>query len=141
MRPPEEVRRELVRQWVQKAEQDFALAEHLLSENTGFLAAAGFHWQQACEKFLKALLVARQIEFPKTHDLDELLDLIATAEPGLADELREASRLTPYGVEIRYPGDYPEMGLGDAREASRLAGMVRDRVRAKLAAYLDHERA
>jgi HEPN domain-containing protein len=137
MRPPEEVRRELVRQWVQKAEQDFALAEHLLSESAGFLPAAGFHWQQACEKFLKALLVSRQVEFPKTHDLDELLDLVASVEAGPAEDLREASGLTPYGVEIRYPGDSPEMGLDEAREASRLAGRVRDTVLSLLASALD----
>ena len=65
MRPPEEVRRELVRQWLGKAEGDFAVAEHPLAEGTGFLAAAGFHWQQAAEKFLKALLVRHQVDFPK----------------------------------------------------------------------------
>jgi hypothetical protein len=32
MQPPEEVKRQLVRQWLAKAEQDFGLAEHLVAE-------------------------------------------------------------------------------------------------------------
>jgi len=136
MRPPEEVRRELVRQWLGKAEGDFAVAEHLLAEGSGFLAAAGFHWQQAGEKFLKALLVRHQVDFPKTHDLEELLDLVATVNPDTARALREASRLTPYGVEIRYPGDLPEIGLVEAREASRQATRVRETVLRLLESYL-----
>ena len=136
MRPPEEVRRDLVRQWLRKAEEDFAVAEHLLAEGSGFLAAAGFHWQQAVEKFLKALLVRHQIDFPKTHDLDELLDLVATVDPETTSALREASRLTPFGVEIRYPGDLPEIGLNAAREASRLATQVREATLRLLESYL-----
>ncbi len=139
MRPPDEIRRELVAQWLKKAEEDFALAEHLLREDSGFLAAAGFHWQQAAEKFLKALLVRHQIDFPKTHDLDELLDLIAVVDSDRAGELREASKLTLYGVDIRYPGDFPEIGIDAAREASRLATRVRDAVLLMLDSYLGHQ--
>jgi HEPN domain-containing protein len=35
---------------------------------------------QAVEKYLKALLVQRQIEFPKTHDIAKLLDRVATVD-------------------------------------------------------------
>ena len=141
MRPPEEVRRELVRQWPRKAEENFAVAEHLLAEGCGFLAPAGFHWQQAAEKFLKSLLVRHQVDFPKTHDLEELLDLVVTVDPGTASALREASRLTTYGVEIRYPGDLPEIGLIAAREASRLATQVREVVLRIMGPYLDGKEA
>ena len=67
MRPPDEVRRDQVRQWVAKAEQDYELLTHLLESRTAFYSAIGFHAQQCVEKFLKAFLTQHGIEFPKTH--------------------------------------------------------------------------
>jgi len=40
--------------------------------------------------------------------------------------------LTPYGVDIRYPGDQPEPNLEEAREAVELARIVRDTVMDRL---------
>ncbi len=50
MRPPEEVKRDLVFQWLEKAEKDFCLAKDLVDESKPYLEAAGFHSQQAAEK-------------------------------------------------------------------------------------------
>lgn len=136
MRPPEDVKRELVRQWLDKAGQDLSVAEHLLSEDTPYVDAVGFHAQQAAEKFLKAFLVRHQLEFPKTHDIDEILDLIAPVDNRLAESLRGTIVLTSYGVDIRYPGDFPEMTMQDAREAVRLAAKVRDAILSALRDYL-----
>ncbi|MFQ6098037.1 MAG: HEPN domain-containing protein, partial [Armatimonadota bacterium] len=69
MRPPEEVKREFVRQWVAKAASHLGVARHLLSDGSPYVEVICFHAQQAAEKYLKAFLVERQIEFPKTHDL------------------------------------------------------------------------
>lgn len=56
MRPPEEVKRDLVRQWVSKAEGDLKAAGALFSQETPVLSAVGFHARQAAEKYLKAFL-------------------------------------------------------------------------------------
>jgi len=125
MRSPEEVKRDLVRQWLTKAEEDFGLAEQLLEEDSPYLNAIGFHAQQAAEKYLKAILVWHQIDFPKTHNLGELLDLVKKADSPLADSLRGATALNPYGVEIRYPGDLPEMTPAEAKQAGNWARQVR----------------
>ncbi len=66
MRPLEVSKRDLVHQWVRKAEKDFALAEYLVLEGCLYGEAIGFNSQQAAEKFLKALLVLHQVGFPKT---------------------------------------------------------------------------
>mgnify|MGYP001608666970 CR=1 FL=1 len=63
-----------------------------------------FDAQQAVEKSLKAVLVHRGLGFPKTHDINVLLGLIARAGVGVPEELREADILTEYAVEARYPG-------------------------------------
>jgi len=128
MKPPEQVRRELVQQWLAKATEDLTVARHLLSEGLGCLGAIGFHAQQAAEKYLKALLVAHQIEFPKTHDLGELLDLVASCDDTLAQSLQDIAALNPYGVDFRYPGDAPQLTPEDARHAVELATRTQDTV-------------
>jgi HEPN domain-containing protein len=95
-----------------------------------------FHAQQAAEKYLKALLTLRQIEFPKTHVIERLLLLLRASDPAVTEALDEASWLTPFGAEIRYPGDVPDTEPGDETRAHRLAKKVRDAVMATLAPYL-----
>lgn len=132
MRPRDEVRREIVQQWLAKADEDFAVAERLVCGEEPLLASAAFHAQQAAEKFLKALLVHYQIEFRKTHDLGELLDLVAQVDRPLADSLGDVTALNPYGVETRYPGDHADVRQRDAEDAVSLAGRVRQAVRRAL---------
>jgi len=67
MRPRDEVRQELVHDWLAKADADLAVAERLLPDGGAHAWAVAFHCQQAAEKFLKAYLSWWQIEFPKTH--------------------------------------------------------------------------
>jgi HEPN domain-containing protein len=132
MRPPEEVKRDLVRRWLAKADEDLNAAKALLSLGTSFFSTIGFHCQQAAEKYFKAFLTWQQIEFPKTHDLSLLLSLISTAAPSLAESLEEVAELTSYGVEIRYPGDIPEITSEDAVEAVQLAERVREAIQGAL---------
>jgi len=77
---------------------------------------------------LKALLTWHQVAFPKTHDLEEILDLVEAADENLAGSLRDVIVLTPYGVELRYPGDRPDATPDEVREAVDLARKVRDAV-------------
>jgi len=128
MQPPEEVKRQLVRQWLAKAEQDFGLAEHLVAEQSPYLLAVGFHSQQAAEKYVKAFLVHHQCAFPKTHDIDELLDRAATVDQAFAESIRTAAALSPYAVDERYPGDAPDMSASEAVEALALARLVREAI-------------
>jgi len=128
MRPPEEVKRELVQQWLSKAEQDLRAAKHFLAEDEPLFEIIGFHAQQAAEKYLKALLVYHQIEFTKIHDLDKLLKLIARVDAPLAESLQDITVLTNYAVEIRYPGDHPEITLVDAQKAVVLAEKAREEI-------------
>ena len=128
MRPREEVKRVLVGQWLGKAEQDLRASEALLAAQPPLLYAACFHAQQAAEKYVKALLTWRQVEFPKTHAIEQLLDLMKQADAETASSLVDAAALTPYGVDIRYPGDEPEPDQEQTRRAVELARVVRDTV-------------
>src|SRR5215510_4100106 len=61
--------------WVARAEEDFILARSALRRKKPLLYGATFHAQQCVEKYLKALLVAQELVFPRTHDLVALSDL------------------------------------------------------------------
>jgi HEPN domain-containing protein len=76
-----------------------------------------FHAQQAAEKALKAVLIHRNVDFPFTHDLEELLDTLDETDIALPTELQDLGALTPYAVETRYPGYWGEITGIDVAEA------------------------
>ena len=86
---------------------------------------------------MKALLVRHQIEFPKTHDIAKLLDRVAAVNANMAESLRDADVLTPFGVEVRYPSDAPELLPGGETEAIDMARRVKDAVMISLQPYCD----
>ena len=136
MAPREEVIRKIVGQWIGKAEDDFDDAGILLSHKPRGFGAVAFHSRQCAEKYLKAFLTARQVDLPKTHDIGEILDLVATKDEALAGSLRDATALNPYGVEIRYPSDVADVSPEVAGEALGLASKVRDAVREALGDFV-----
>jgi len=95
-----------VLEWIDKAEQDYQTAVVMARKRKSPVPdIVGFHSQQCVEKYLKAVLVLKKIDFPKTHDLIELLSILKEKEP-LLDALTPALRiLNPFSVQFRYPGE------------------------------------
>jgi HEPN domain-containing protein len=79
---------------------------------------AGFLAQQAVEKALKAVLIARDLPFERKHDIDYLCGLIEDAGFDPAPDLSAAVALTPWAVEFRYadPFDAPPLDRAKALE-------------------------
>lgn len=76
------------KRWLQFAASDFLLAR---SRPTGVLfEMLCFHAQQAAEKAIKAVLIAQEIEFPRTHNLRVLLPALLIHGEGLPLTLRRA---------------------------------------------------
>jgi HEPN domain-containing protein len=120
---------EVARQWVGKAENDLTNAGQALKLGKKCPTdTVSFHAQQAVEKYLKALLAFREIEFPKVHDIESLVRLLP---PGMLVDwpLREQRKLSMHAVMTRYPGNYPEPTLSEARETMRIARRVRSEIR------------
>jgi HEPN domain-containing protein len=138
MRPPDVVARELAREWLAKADVDLSAASALLATDAHFDTIA-FHAQQAAEKALKPFLVWHQVEFPKTHDIKRLLVLCRPIDAGLAEALADAAALTPFGVDYRYPGDYPAVSKQMAEASLATAGQVVTSVAERLS--VDHPAA
>ncbi len=92
---------QVVREWVSKAEGDFAAARTLLGAD-GPPWVVCFHAQQAVEKYLKTLLILNGTPFRKAHDIDELLRMIPEHQRPVMDA-EAASDLTRHAVASRYP--------------------------------------
>ena len=60
-------------QWMEKAEHDLIAAKLIIEHQPTILDIACFHCQQAVEKYLKTFLVFKKEEFPRTHNLDLLI--------------------------------------------------------------------
>jgi HEPN domain-containing protein len=118
-------------EWIEKAEGDFRTAgrEKNTAECPNYDAVC-FHAQQCAEKYLKARLIEADKDFPKTHDLSAILNLVLPFEPSWESFREDLERLTGLGVEVRYPGTTAD--LEDANEAMRTAQHVRQIVRTAL---------
>lgn len=124
--------REVAEQWAQKAENDIRCAEALLKlhrdsaiDNICFLA------QQGVEKYLKALLALKNIDFPKSHNISEIVFLLPKPlRPKLT--VKEQELVSNYAVVTRYPGDYGEVSFTEAKQALAIAKRVQESARKKL---------
>jgi len=118
--------REETRIWINKAEEDFQTAGILISVDGAPCSSICFHCQQSAEKLLKALLVEKRINVPKTHDLILLIDGYLTKNiPSLIKIRPHAEMLTDYAVSARYPDFLFHPSLDDAKLAYSNAEEIR----------------
>ena len=109
--------------WIERAEEDYLLAISALRRKTPLTYGATFHAQQCIEKYLKALMLYRQVSFPRTHDLAALGYLCGQAGIILPVDDDALDLLAAYAVETRYPGISPT--VEEANEAVKLARIMR----------------
>lgn len=122
---------ELIREWVDKAEEDFESADLLL--HAGEMPLSGpacFHCQQCAEKYLKAFLTDHLIRFERTHILTDLLGLCLSVDKDFGKIAHDLSSLEGYAVAIRYPGASISVEL--AEEAFKTASRIRKFLREKI---------
>ena len=116
--------------WVRKSEDDLAGARTLAASSPPQKDLVCFHCQQAVEKYLKALLQELGAVVPRTHDLEDLLDLLLPHDGTLAPLRMGLTSLSRYAVEFRYPG--PRATLRQMQAALRTADHVRSELRTRL---------
>jgi HEPN domain-containing protein len=122
--------REYAELLLQKARGELGAAQTLIATENYAAHVVGFLLQQTVEKALKSVLAARETEIPHTHDLEELVKLLASTGVSLRPALVEVDWLTPWGVTFRY--DDPivpldaDRGLEAATAAIGLAAQTLD---------------
>lgn len=115
---------ELAEQWLKRAISNLEKAKIGKISEALFYEDLCFDCQQAAEKTFKALLIALNVPFPKTHSLNLLIDLIKKQDIQVPDEVQESVILNDYAVETRYPGEYEPVSEEEYTEAVALAEKV-----------------
>jgi HEPN domain-containing protein len=106
-------------EWITRAKSSLALAAAgtpgVLYEDLCFQA------QQAAEKALKAIFVARKIPYQYTHDINALLSGLDQQGIEIPGQMWEAVTLTSFASNTRYPGTAIPVTKEEYHEAVRLA--------------------
>jgi HEPN domain-containing protein len=119
----------IAREWIIKAENDLKTASYILKMSRGCPTdTVCFHAQQCVEKYIKAFLVVKGIDFPRTHDIEHLVSLLPE-NIWLRLSIEEQRRLTAYATVTRYPGDYEPIPLTEAQQIVKLTRRVRKEMR------------
>jgi len=117
---------EIVKSWFRKAENDLINAEHTMTMERPPCDTVCFHAEQCAENYLKGFLTFHQIEFPKTHSIETLVELCKQVDTTIEEELEDVEILSSYGVGVRYPDEvYYDIPKEDAAEAIELSKKVK----------------
>ena len=113
--------------WLQFSAEDLDVAQRLLADRSPAPRHVCWLSQQAAEKALKAALVLEEIDFPYTHDLNALRNLLPDSWPVRVDH-PDLTQLNQWAVEARYPGEWPQATEADAVRAESQARATHDSV-------------
>ena len=122
MNPPERFPPDDPREWINRAQSNLMIARQQVMG--AYLEDLCFQAQQAAEKAIKAVMIARGIQYPHIHDLGRLLYLLEGQELTIPEEIRLAGDLTPFAVTTRYPSVADEVTREDYASAIKIAEAV-----------------
>ena len=123
---------QVIREWLKKADEDFDFAVSILDDST-FYAQICFHFHQAAEKYLKAFVIAANLEFKKIHDLPVLLTACTNKVSNLNSIVDECKFLNRFYIDTRYPVHWPtEYTKQEAFKAKDAAKRIRDVIKGAL---------
>jgi HEPN domain-containing protein len=117
---------QIVLEWFKKADEDFNFASSVIKDST-FYAQICFHFHQAAEKYLKAYIIAFDLEFKKIHDLPVLLKSCLAIDSNLDLLLDDCIFLNRFYIDTRYPVHWPtRYNKDEALKAKKASENVRE---------------
>jgi HEPN domain-containing protein len=116
---------EKVKLWLIKAFEDYFSMKSLIGSSLMeyITSIVCFHAQQMVEKLLKAFLTYHNVKFPKTHNLEILMEKCLE----LDEEFQKIrfKNLSMYAVEIRYPEEFYIPSIEERNECVEIALQVK----------------
>ncbi len=120
-----------VREWMRFAWDDLFTARGHLTGHQDAPWIVAYHAQQCAEKTLKAYLIFCGVQFPFTHSIAALRELVSE-HAAWSEELSEADALTEFATSARYPGVRNPVTKERAKSSVECAIRVYERVRRAL---------
>lgn len=112
--------------WFRKAENDLLVIKNNFAAEEIPIDACCFHAQQAAEKYMKAYLVSKLVNFPKTHDLQSLLNLCIAINYSFNSIIDPSLRLSDFAIAPRYPDAFDDLTIDDALNAQKDAIEIKE---------------
>ncbi len=124
---------DIVKNWILKANNDLKTGKDEMETDEPATDTICFHMQQCVEKYLKGYLVFHELDFRKTHDIAELIELCKSVSEKF-EELygMDADSLTVYAADIRYPDDFYMPTLEETRDCIDIAVKAMEFVKERL---------
>lgn len=110
------------KEWINRAKSCLTIAESYKDE-TVYLEDLCFNAQQSVEKALKGLIFYLGLKPPKTHFLNELIQVISKRMP-IPESIKGCIDLNDYAVFTRYPDDYKSIDEEEYNDAVKIAKNV-----------------
>jgi HEPN domain-containing protein len=120
--PPERRPPDDPREWLNRARSNLVRARATLLGV--YLEDLCFDAQQAAEKAMKAVLIARRADSPPIHDLARLLTLLGQSGETIPPAIADATDLTRFAVATRYPGVIEPVTAEEHQRAVAIAEAV-----------------
>ena len=105
MPAPTPEQREYAELLLEHATSDLGACRVLMAAEDMRDDVVGFHAQQAVEKALKVALVLADVDFPRSHDLRELVDIAVDNDVVVPDSIEQARWLADKIVSLRVFND------------------------------------
>lgn len=110
------------REWIKRAKSCLTIAKSYKDDNV-YLEDLCFNAQQSVEKALKGLILHLGLKPPKTHFLNELIQVVSKRII-VPDQIKDCVDLNDYAVFTRYPDDYKAITDEEYKEAVEIAERV-----------------
>jgi HEPN domain-containing protein len=106
-------------EWIERAKSSLELAQVKIIRYIQYEDLC-FQVQQAVEKALKGLLIFYGVEPEFTHNIELLINELKKFTD-IPENINEATDLTNYAVQTRYPGEYDEITKEEYEKAVKIA--------------------
>ncbi len=110
------------REWLNRAGSNLVIAKSRVAGV--YLEEYCFNAQQAAEKAIKAVMILRDVEFPYTHNLRRLPDVLESSGEQVPERIRRADVLTDYAAVLRYPIEFKEVSEETCQDLVAIAESV-----------------
>ncbi|QXO94627.1 HEPN domain-containing protein [Methanospirillum purgamenti] len=129
--------RPIVEDWLIRSRSNLCRAQSGQTSDEILFEDLCFDCQQSVEKSLKGLLIAIDIEAPRTHNISILIEYLAKTGITIPHQVIIASDLTEFAVQTRYPGIYEPITGEEFAESLEIAENVYSWVLSELAKLPD----
>lgn len=112
--------RAIVKEWLEKADEDFRFAEANLKE-VNFTHNYASIFSRRLKNIFKSFIIAEGLPFNKVHDLVNLLKVCSGHEPVLESLKEDCITLNAAYIETRYPVHWPTHYTRETAEEAHAA--------------------